>query len=245
MTGNGDVGNSNISQSFVHYGTNNKQSGLYTAPDWSSLNTNDYDLGAGGPLLIPGTSLVLGGGKTGLIYLLNITSAGALQLVQSVQATSGCASSADSSCKQFHSPAFWNLTGSSPPQPSLMYIWASSDTLKAFSFTGGLLSTSPVYQNTQMSNQPGGGVLALSANGVTPGSGILWATVSTQSASSAAVPGVLHAFNAANVATELWNSSMNQSDQFGNFAKFTVPVVANGKVYVPTFSHQLAVYGLK
>ena len=57
MTGNGDVGNSNISQSFVHYGTNHKQSG--------------------GPLLIPGTSLVLGGGKIGLIYMLNITSAAA------------------------------------------------------------------------------------------------------------------------------------------------------------------------
>jgi hypothetical protein len=245
ITGNGDVGNGDIGESFVRYGTNHKQTGLYTAPNWTALNTNDYDLGAGGPLLIPGTSLLLGGGKTGLVYLLSITTAGALQLVQSVQATPGCSSSSDSSCAQFHSPAFWNLSGSNPPSPSLLYIWASKDMLKAFSFSGGLLSTSPVFQNAQTAGQPGGAALAVSANGITPGSGILWAAMSTQDASSAAVPGVLHAFNAANVGTELWNSTMNPADQFGNLAKFTVPVVANGKVYVATFSNQLAVYGLK
>jgi hypothetical protein len=38
---------------------------------------------------------------------------------------------------------------------------------------------------------------------------------------------------------------MNSADQFGNLAKFAIPVVANGKVYVATFSDQLAVYGLK
>ena len=58
-------------------------------------------------------------------------------------------------------------------------------------------------------------------------------------------PGELHAFDAANVSTELWNSTMNPSrDGFGNFAKFVPPLVANGKVYVATWSNQLAVYGL-
>lgn len=245
ITGNGDVGNGNIGESFVRYGTNHSQTGLYTAPNWSDLNTDDFDLGSGGPLLIPGTRLLAGGGKTGLLYLLSISSAGALQFVQSVQATPGCASNADDSCAQIHSPAFWNLTGSKPPSPSLLYVWASKDTLKAFSFSGGALSTSPVFQNTQMAALPGGAALAVSSNGVTPGTGIVWANMSTQDAATAAVPGVLHAFSAANVATELWNSTMNPSDQFGNLAKFAVPVVANGKVYLATFSNQLAVYGLK
>jgi hypothetical protein len=236
ITGNGDVGNGNISESFVRYTANHTQTGLYTAPNWAALNTNDYDLGASGPLLIPGTKLLLGGGKTGLIYLLKTTNTGALQFVQSVQATPGCSSSADSSCAQFHSPAFWN---------SLLYIWASNDALKAFSFGGGLLSTSPVFQNSQVAGPPGGAALAISAKGMTPGTGILWASVATQNASAAAVPGVLHAFNAANVATELWNSAMNPADQFGNLAKFVDPVVVNGRVYVATFSDQLAVYGLK
>jgi hypothetical protein len=236
ITGNGDAGNGDVGQSFVRYSTKHTQTGLYTAPNWAALNTNDYDLGAGGPLLIPGTSLMLGGGKTGLIYLLNLTTAGALQFVQSVQATPGCSSSSDSSCAQYHSPTFWN---------SLLYIWASNDTLKAFSFAGGLLSTLPVFQNAQVAGPPGGAALAISANGVTPGTGVLWASVSPQNSSTAAVPGVLHAFDASNVATELWNSTMNPADQFGNLAKFAVPVVANGKVYVATFSNQLAVYGLK
>ena len=115
ITGNGDVGNGNIGESFVRYGTNNSQTGLYTPSNWAALNTNDYDLGAGGPLLIPGTKLLLGGGKTGLVYLMGVTNSGVLQLVQSVQATPGCSASSDSSCAQIHSPTFWNRAGSVPP----------------------------------------------------------------------------------------------------------------------------------
>ena len=58
-------------------------------------------------------------------------------------------------------------------------------------------------------------------------------------------PGELYAFDAANVATELWNSDMNAArDSFGDFAKFVPPLVANGRVYVATWSKQVAVYGL-
>ena len=245
MTANGDVSSTDIGESFVRYSANHTQTGLYTPSNWATLNTDDFDLGAGGPLLIPGTSLVLGGGKTGLIYLLSIGSTGAFSLVQSVQATPGCPNSSDASCAQIHSPAFWNLTGSNPPSPSLLYIWAANDTLKAFTFSNGMLSTSPVYTNPQTANLPGGGALTVSSNGVSPATGILWATMSTSSASTAAVPGVLHAFSAANIGTELWNSTMNSADQFGNLSKFTIPVVANGKVYVATASNQLVVYGLK
>jgi len=246
ITGNGDVGNGDIGESFVRYNNSHKAQWLYTAPDWSTLNTYDYDLGAGGPLLIPGTQMLLGAGKTGTIYLLSILASGALQLAQTVQATPGCPPGGpDSSCAQLHSPAFWNLTGSNPASPSLLYYWGSNDMLKAFSFSNGQLSTSPVYTNSQIAGSPGGAALALSSNGTTAGTGILWAAMSSGNASTANTPGVLHAFNASNVATELWNSTMNSSDQYGNFAKFVQPVVTNGKVYVATFSNQLAVYGLK
>jgi methionine-rich copper-binding protein CopC len=76
---------------------------------------------------------------------------------------------------------------------------------------------------------------------------VLWATVAASGNLyvDPTDPGVLHAYDAGNVSTELWNSTMNPArDNFGNFAKFVPPLVANGKVYVATFSNQVAVYGL-
>ncbi|MGH8336167.1 MAG: choice-of-anchor D domain-containing protein, partial [Gammaproteobacteria bacterium] len=108
------------------------------------------------------------------------------------------------------------------------------------------LSTSPTFQGSGTQIWPGG-ILTLSANGDQSGSGVLWATVATSGNASdnPPVPGELHAFDAADVSNEIWNSSMNAArDGFGNYAKFVPPVVANGKVYVATWSNQVAVYGL-
>jgi hypothetical protein len=60
------------------------------------------------------------------------------------------------------------------------------------------------------------------------------------------VPGIVRAYDTSNVGgTELWDSQLNAgSDSIGNFAKFVPPTVANGKVYMATFSNNLSVYGL-
>jgi hypothetical protein len=91
-----------------------------------------------------------------------------------------------------------------------------------------------------------GGFLALSANGTNSGSGIVWAAHQLGSSAQGAIrPGILHAYNAENVAVELWNSEqLSARDSVGNFAKFVPPTVANGKVYLATFSNRLNVYGL-
>ena len=58
--------------------------------------------------------------------------------------------------------------------------------------------------------------------------------------------GALRAIDASTL-KELWNSDQKPdgSDRLGNVAKFTPVTIANGKVYVPTFSNKLVVYGLK
>src|SRR5262249_6827453 len=53
------------------------------------------------------------------------------------------------------------------------------------------------------------------------------------------------AYDASDVTRELWNSEQNSSrDRLGSFSKFSAPTVANGKVYMATFSNKLVVYGL-
>ena len=55
----------------------------------------------------------------------------------------------------------------------------------------------------------------------------------------------MRALDAVDLSRELWNSEQNaERDDFGQFAKFNTPVVANGKVFLATFSKQLAIYGL-
>jgi hypothetical protein len=91
-----------------------------------------------------------------------------------------------------------------------------------------------------------GGFLSVSADGGKQGTGIVWAcTPYDANANWDTVPGVMRAYDASNLAREIWNSKMNAArDDIGMFAKFCAPTIANGKVYASTFSNQLQVYGL-
>src|SRR6185312_10833967 len=142
-------------------------------------------------------------------------------------------------------PVYWQRsTANGGP---LLYDWGVNDRVKAFSFNGSTFATTPSAQGSVTNQIWPGGILTLSANGGTPSTGVLWATVATSgdAENNPPVPGELYAFDAGNVATELWNSNMNAArDSLGNFAKFVPPLVANGKVYVATWSNQVSVYGL-
>ena len=84
-----------------------------------------------------------------------------------------------------------------------------------------------------------GNLRSISANGLT--NGIVWTLRNDQHGTG---PTVLYANDAANVSRELYNSSLaGTRDQAGIAVVFTVPTVANGKVYVGT-SDELDVYGL-
>jgi hypothetical protein len=90
-------------------------------------------------------------------------------------------------------------------------------------------------------------VLSVSSNGSQGGTGILWAAyASSGDADHAVSPGILRAFDANDISKELWNNQQNAPrDAAGNYAKFAAPTIANGHVYLPTFSNRVVVYGLQ
>ena|SRR5579859_10668 len=216
--------------------------GWFTPSNWSTLDTNDADLTSSGPMLVPGTNLIAGGGKTGTMYVLNTLSLGG-----NTATDSGALQKVQISASELRGgPVYWSR--SSANGGPLLYNWGVSDSVKAFPFNGTTyFATTPSAKSTVTNQIFPGGILTLSANADTAGSGVLWALVaaSGDAENNPPVPGTLYAFDAGNVATELWNSNMNATrDSFGNFAKFVPPLVANGRVYVATWSNQVAVYAL-
>ncbi len=212
----------------------------FTPYNYDYLNSIDADLGASGALLIPDTNLVLGGGKGGTFYLVDRDNMGGFnerddsQIVQSFDVAQ---------TRHIHgSPAYWNGTNG-----QFVYVWAEFKHLRAYKFNGQTFDL-PHYAESTMATPDGmpGGMLSISANGMKAGTGILWAShPASGDANQAVRPGVLRAFDATDITRELWNSNQNMArDDIGNFAKFSSPTIANGKVYAATFSNQLVVYGL-
>jgi len=245
-TGNGTFdGVSNFGESFLKLANDGftlSVASWFTPYNYNSLNGSDQDLGTGGVLLIPGTSLMFSGGKAGTLYLVNRDNMGGLS---GISADTNIVQSWSIGPHSIHGgPTWW-----AGPNGSFAYVWgASSDHLRQYQFTNHTaFNTTAVAVSTTTggSGQPGG-ILSLSANGATAGSGIVWAAVNTSAdANQTVVAGTLHAYDAQHVAHELWNSAqLNARDSLGNFAKFVAPTVANGKVYMATFSGQLNVYGL-
>ena len=142
-------------------------------------------------------------------------------------------------------PVYWQRPAASGGP--WLYVWGTKDSLKAYPFNGKTFATAPISQGGGSSQIWPGGILTLSANGSQSGSGVVWATVviSGSAEGDPPVPGELRAFDAGDLTHELWNSQMDSArDSFGNFGKLVPPLVANGKVYVATWSDQVAVYGL-
>jgi hypothetical protein len=221
--------------------------GLAPANDWQYLDLHDLDLSSSGPMLIPGTGLLTAGGKTGVLYVLNTANLG-----KNTTTDSGAVQRIQLSILELRGgPVYWaRSTAHGGP---LLYDWGANDTLKAYSYNGssGCAHQPPDCLSASShgtANQAWpGGILTLSANGSAAGTGVLWATVATSTGAenSPPVPGALYAFDASNVATQLWNSNIDAArDALGNFAKFVPPLVASGRVYVATWSQQVAVYGV-
>jgi hypothetical protein len=134
-------------------------------------------------------------------------------------------------------PAHYGANFSSPVYfKGSVYFSASGAHIEALALTNGVLSSGATPRSPESFSFPGG-TLAISANGTSDG--ILWALQRNGSA-----PVVLRAYDASNLGTELYSSDASGSrDSLDTAAKFSVPLVANGKVFV-TSAGQLTVFGL-
>ena len=222
----------------------------FTASDVMALNQQDTDF-VGGPVVFDvaaagGASgqMVLGGGKDGRFYLADRKNLGRWMPDKNTRILQS-----DQLCA-YHihgAPVIWQKSDTE----TVAFVWSEKDFLRCFALRGSRFDPKPlstgVYGFPQDELRMPGGILTLSSDGMVDGSGIVWASHPTDDdGMNKTVRGTLRAYDARDLNNELWNSDMDAegADRVGSFAKFCPPVVANGKVYLSTFSRELAVYGL-
>ncbi len=248
--GNGSVGKNGNAANV----RNRSESALKLSPSGTSLNVQDYftpknfqtlegadlDFGVTQIMLIPGTNRAIVGAKDGHIYLLDRNNMGGYNAL-----TNNVPQTIDLGNNSFLRSSMSYFKGNA----EYVYSWSENSLLRAYPFN----RTSNTFDlnNTVVSGLQGptghnGAVLSVSSNGSADSTAILWASYAANGDANQSVrPGILRAIDASDVTKELWNSSIYPDDNVGNYAKFNCPTVANGKVYLATFSNQLIVYGLK
>lgn len=212
---------------------------FFTPSGQAKMAKDDLDLGSAGVVLLPNQPgsflhLAITSGKNGHIYLLDRDNMGGYggakgnpQIVQEI---------AGQLKQQMGTPAYWN---------GHVYFGAGvsphNDSIKAFTIRNGVVSNTPASQSSATYHLTRSTV-SVSANG--NGNGIVWAVGNDAYYDPHQGPAVLHAYDAKNLAHELYSSNQRLArDNPGQASKFTVPTVANGKVFVGT-ANQVSVYGL-
>ncbi|MBU6399983.1 MAG: chitobiase/beta-hexosaminidase C-terminal domain-containing protein, partial [Verrucomicrobia bacterium] len=237
-TAHGTLDICSLGDSFIKLSTTNglHVADYFTPYNQASLNNGDVDLGSGGPVVLPDSvgsaahpHLLVGCGKQGRVYLLDRDNLGHFnstsdsQIVQELNIVNGT----------WSAPAYFN---------DQIYYQGAGDVLKAFQFSNGLLVSTPTSRSSTAFGFPGA-TPSISANGIS--NGIVWVLQNDgYNGSPQSTPQVLHAYNATNLAVQLYASSMaGVRDQLGGAVKFTVPTIANGKVYVGS-QYQVSAFGL-
>ncbi|MBZ5574524.1 MAG: pyrrolo-quinoline quinone, partial [Acidobacteriia bacterium] len=238
-TGNGDfnvnTGGRDYGDSIVKLSPSGTVVDYFTPYDQANLESQDLDLASAGPVLLvdqPGTfpHLLITAAKGGTIYVVNRDNMGHFNQgsdSQIVQSLVGILPHGTLEEGNFTAPAYFN---------GYVYFAAVNDYLKAFQLTNGLLSNGPTSRSVDLYPNRGG-AFAVSANGNT--NGIVWAVLDNNPSS-----GVLFAYDATNLGNEFYDSNQAGSrDTLGVASKFSIPLVANGKVFVGA-QGQLVAYGL-
>jgi hypothetical protein len=200
----------------------------FTPSDQQMDDLDDADLGSGGATLIDlppngslPTHLIAGGGKDGYLYLLNRDNMGGYGDSNAWQRLNWGASI-------FGTTAYWNGT---------LYMSGAWSSLEAYTLDTqtAMIETSPSSVSSTYFGFPGSSPVVSSMPDNS--NGIVWTLENTNYCtpqSPGCGPAVLHAYQAGNLANELWNSNDTMTDTAGFSVKFTLPTVANGHVYIGT-----------
>lgn len=200
---------------------------FFTPSDEAAMNARDQDLGSGGPIVLPDQAgphphLILIGGKNGIMFVLDRDHLGHRQtaaanpVLQVLHFGGGI----------YAAPAYWN---------GHLYVQASDDALSDFALNRGVVPDVASVKSTVKIGNPGA-TPAVSANGNK--NGIVWLIETKAWNEFGDRPAVLHAFDAGNIAHEIYNTVA------GPAMRFTVPTIANGRVYVGA-KGEVDVYGLR
>ncbi len=203
---------------------------------WTMYNSNaesnvDTDLGSGGLLLIPNQvdaagktrELVVAAGKDHNVYVADASNMGKFDASSNGTLYQQLTGSLPGG--EWSSPASFN---------SNVYYGSVSQPLRSFEVQQAKLVNTPIQTTTTAFGYPG---TTPSVSGYGSGNGIVWAPENTS-------PAVLHAYDASNLAKELYNSAQaaNGRDAYGAGNKFVTPTIANGKVYLGT-TNSVNIYG--
>lgn len=237
------------------------------------LEKNDLDLGGSGPLLLPGRDRIVGGGKQGILYLLDV---GARPTRCEPSLGNSCLGNrADNPLQSFAvappppdpvsyyrhllgGPVLWNRPASSGGPR--VFVWRENDVLRSYAISDGTFrdcsstSAAPTATHDCASDAQGGefidhhpgGILALSAQGGDPATAIVWAYTHLVGGG----PGTLMAYratpepSAAGRLARLWDSDMCPGDRIEVGTEFAPPTVSDGRVFVATGAARVDVFGL-
>jgi uncharacterized protein YjdB len=250
-TGNGPWdGKTAFADSILKFNATLTLQDYFTPDDYAFMDCDDGDLGAGGLILIPGTTEVVAGGKTGMMYMANTTnlgqeSANDAGITQELFWGTGLINAYSSTCTDtisgtaminsyeiFGTPAYFNGSLYLGVTPTATGVPAG---IRQFSYSGGMLTpgavTAPSVQEGTRGTTP-----FISADGTS--NGILW-MIDTglplqNTNGNGTTTATLRAYDVTNLSNELYNSSTNSADVPGYGIKFSSPVVANGRVYITT-----------
>lgn len=245
---NADQGGKNYGDTLLKLqfdGSNFNVVDWFTPDNQACIDVDDLELGSGGVVILPtddtnGVKLVAANSKEGRLFLTNRETLGhynatSNQVAQEfmvgeescTSTTTGAAADGTGWDRLYGDPSYWN---------GYLYAQASNLPLKQYQFQNGLLNPTPIAESPSSSGVRGANTV-VSANGNQ--NAIVWAYEK-----SATNQGLLHAYDATMVSTELWNSNMNAArDQLGTGVAFAAPVIADGRV-ITTSDVTLTVFGL-